>query len=70
MVYIYGLFLFHETGVGSDVAGVQTTVREDGDYWIINGEKGWVMSALESQAMVVFATFDKELRQKGIACMW
>ncbi|GBP56184.1 Short-chain specific acyl-CoA dehydrogenase, mitochondrial [Eumeta japonica] len=60
-----GCFALSEPGAGSDVANIKTTAVQDGNYWILNGKKSWVTSAIEGKAMAVFATFDKELRHKG-----
>lgn len=56
------------TGAGSDVANIKTTAYLDGDHWVLNGKKSWVTSAIEGSAAAVFATFDPELKHKGIAC--
>ncbi|KAH9632071.1 hypothetical protein HF086_015275 [Spodoptera exigua] len=63
-----GCFALSEPGAGTDVAGIKTRATKDGDYWILNGKKNWVTSALEGKALVTFATIDPELRHKGIAC--
>ncbi|XP_026498990.1 short-chain specific acyl-CoA dehydrogenase, mitochondrial-like isoform X1 [Vanessa tameamea] len=63
-----GCFALSEPDAGSDVANIKTTARRDGDYWILNGKKSWVTSAVEGSATAVFATFDPELRHKGLAC--
>ncbi|CAH2232002.1 jg4062 [Pararge aegeria aegeria] len=63
-----GCFALSEPDAGSDVANIKTTARQDGDYWILNGKKSWVTSAVEGAATVVFATFDPALRHKGLAC--
>ncbi|XP_052740243.1 short-chain specific acyl-CoA dehydrogenase, mitochondrial isoform X2 [Bicyclus anynana] len=63
-----GCFALSEPEAGSDVANIKTTARQDGDYWILNGKKSWVTSAVEGAATVVFATFDPALRHKGLAC--
>ncbi|XP_072931694.1 short-chain specific acyl-CoA dehydrogenase, mitochondrial-like isoform X2 [Epargyreus clarus] len=63
-----GCFALSEPGAGSDVASIQTKARLDGDYWILNGKKSWVTSAIEGSAVAVFATFDPELKHKGLAC--
>lgn len=33
-----------EPGHGSDVAGLETTARREGDYYIVNGEKKFITS--------------------------
>ncbi|XP_063362290.1 short-chain specific acyl-CoA dehydrogenase, mitochondrial-like [Cydia amplana] len=63
-----GCFALSEPDAGSDVANIKTTARRDGDHWVLNGKKSWVTSAIEGHATAVFATFDPELRHKGLAC--
>ncbi|XP_046959368.1 short-chain specific acyl-CoA dehydrogenase, mitochondrial-like isoform X2 [Vanessa cardui] len=63
-----GCFALSEPDAGSDVANIKTRARRDGDFWILNGKKSWVTSAVEGSAAAVFATFDPELKHKGLAC--
>jgi acyl-CoA dehydrogenase len=37
-----GTFAMTEPGAGSDVAGIATTARDDGDHVILNGHKRWI----------------------------
>lgn len=59
-------FCLTEPGAGSDVAGLSTTARRDGDYYILNGTKQFITNAGVADVYVVFATTDKKLRFKGI----
>jgi alkylation response protein AidB-like acyl-CoA dehydrogenase len=41
-----------EPNVGSDVAGIQTRARKDGDHYIINGEKTWISNGEYSDILL------------------
>ena len=55
-----------EPGCGSDSAAITTTAVEDGDDYVINGEKIYVTSGERSDAVVVWATLDKSLGRAAI----
>jgi len=40
-----------EPGGGSDVAGFKSTMRREGDYWIVNGEKTYISGTEECKEM-------------------
>jgi acyl-CoA dehydrogenase len=56
-----------EPSAGSDVAGMQTTFKQVGDDYVLNGQKAWITNANYARWYVVFATSDPKLRHKGIA---
>jgi acyl-CoA dehydrogenase len=62
-------FCLTEPGAGSDAAGLQTTVEDGGDCWIINGSKQWITNAGHASQYTVFATIDKAKKHKGICCI-
>ena len=55
-----------EPGTGSDSANIRTTAVLDGDEYVINGEKIFVTSGERADAVVVWATLDKELGRAAI----
>lgn len=62
-------FCLTEPGAGSDAAGLQTTISDGGDCWIINGSKQWITNAGYAKQFTVFATSDRSKRHKAIACV-
>ncbi|HVC43381.1 MAG TPA: acyl-CoA dehydrogenase family protein [Candidatus Binataceae bacterium] len=61
-------FALTEPGAGSDVAGMSTTYRRDGDSFVINGTKHFISNGSMADWIVTFATRDKRLKHKGISC--
>ncbi|MBW2096386.1 MAG: acyl-CoA dehydrogenase family protein [Deltaproteobacteria bacterium] len=49
-----------EPGAGSDVAAVKTSAREEGDYYIINGQKTWTTHAHNADYVWLLAVTDPE----------
>ncbi|HAX04767.1 MAG TPA: acyl-CoA dehydrogenase [Acidimicrobiaceae bacterium] len=59
--------LFSEPGAGSDLAGLQTSAVEDGDSFILNGQKVWSSNAQFAQYGILMARTDTEQpKHKGI----
>lgn len=52
---------------GSDVAGMSTTYRRDGESFVINGAKAWISNLDVADFIVTFATVDRSLRHRGIS---
>ena len=55
-----------EPGTGSDSANISTTAVLDGDEYVINGEKIYVTSGDRADAIVVWATLDRDLGRAAI----
>jgi acyl-CoA dehydrogenase len=55
-----------EPGTGSDSANISTTAVLDGDHYVLNGEKIFVTAGARSDAVVVWATLDKNLGRAAI----
>ena len=59
---------YSEPNAGSDVAGLQTRAVEEGDYFIINGQKAWTTDAHRADWCILLARTDPEApKHKGIS---
>lgn len=56
-----------EPGAGSDVAGMQSRARRDGDDYILNGEKMWITLSDVANRFLVFAITDPDKGARGIS---
>ncbi len=65
----FASFCLTEPGAGSDAGGLQTTVEDGGDSWVINGAKQWITNAGHASQYTVFATHDRTKKHKGICCL-
>ena len=66
--YPAGAFALTETCAGSDPASMRTTAVEDGDYWILNGQKIFITSGEYAGVFVTWAVTDKSApKGKGIS---
>ncbi|MGY2063329.1 acyl-CoA dehydrogenase family protein, partial [Nocardia gipuzkoensis] len=59
---------FSEPEAGSDLAGLKTTARRDGDTYIVNGQKTWTTLGQYGDWMFLLARTDPAARkQQGIS---
>jgi len=52
-----------EPNAGSDVVGVQTTARREGDHYILNGEKMWISLADVADRFLILAWTDVDKKK-------
>lgn len=67
--YKIAAFCLTEPGNGSDAGGLKTSIKEDGDHVILNGNKMWITNAGYADLFVVYATTDSSLKHKGITAL-
>jgi alkylation response protein AidB-like acyl-CoA dehydrogenase len=63
---IIGCYCLTEPNAGSDAASMETTVRQEADGFVLNGEKHWITNGGIADVALVFATIDPGQRHKGI----
>ncbi|MBI3967222.1 MAG: acyl-CoA dehydrogenase family protein, partial [Chloroflexi bacterium] len=62
-----GAFALTEPDAGSDVAGMRTVARLDGDEYVLDGAKKFVSNAPYAETYIVFAKTDPNAGAKGIS---
>jgi acyl-CoA dehydrogenase len=60
-----GAIAMTEPGAGSDLQGVRTTARKDGDHYVINGSKTFITNGALANLIVVVAKTDPAQGAKG-----
>ena len=61
-----GAYALSESGSGSDAFALACRATQDGDDWILNGQKLWITNGNEAGIFIVFATVDPSAGYKGI----
>ncbi|MBI3762639.1 MAG: acyl-CoA dehydrogenase family protein [Chloroflexi bacterium] len=61
-----GCYCLTEPNAGSDAASMESTAIEDGDGFVLSGEKIWITNGGFADLAVVFASRDRSARHKGI----
>jgi acyl-CoA dehydrogenase len=55
-----------EPGTGSDISGLATTARSDGDHWVIRGSKQWITNGQSASVYVVWAQTAPDAGRAGV----
>jgi acyl-CoA dehydrogenase len=55
-----------EPSTGSDISGLKTAARPDGDHWIIRGSKQWITNGQSASAYVVWAQTEPAAGRAGV----
>ena len=61
-------YCLSEPEAGSDIAGMKTVARREGDHYVLNGAKCWISNAGVSELYTVFAKTDPSAGRRGISC--
>jgi alkylation response protein AidB-like acyl-CoA dehydrogenase len=61
-----GAYALSEAGSGSDAFALSCRATQDGDGWILNGQKLWITNGAEAGIYIVFANANPEAGYKGI----
>jgi butyryl-CoA dehydrogenase len=61
-----GCFGLTEPNAGSDPASMIATAKEDGDDYVLNGQKTWITNAGIADLAIIYAKTDPEARARGI----
>ena len=56
-----------EPGAGSDVAGIRTVAKKDGDDYVISGQKTWITNGTRADFITLAARTDPDDRYGGIS---
>ena len=62
-----GALAMSEAGAGSDVMGMRTTARRDGEEYVLNGSKMWITNAPGADVMIVYAKTDPDAESGGVS---
>ncbi|MGW1712310.1 acyl-CoA dehydrogenase family protein [Streptomyces sp. NPDC002156] len=56
-----------EPSAGSDLKGIRTTARRDGDEWVIDGSKTFITNGILADLVIVACKTDPDAGHKGIS---
>jgi alkylation response protein AidB-like acyl-CoA dehydrogenase len=62
-----GGFMLTEEQAGSDAGAIETAARSEGDHYVINGTKRYILSGTAAHTFILLAVTDKSKGKKGIS---
>ncbi len=66
---LIGAIAMTEPGAGSDLQGVKTTARKDGNHYVINGSKTFITNGQNANLIIVVTKTDPSAGAKGTSLM-
>lgn len=66
---IIGAFCLSEPEAGSDATSQKTTASDEGDHYLLNGNKNWITNGGSASVYLVMAQTDREAGHRGINCL-
>ncbi len=58
-----------EPGIGSDLAGMSTTAKRDGDHYVVNGTKTFITNGINADLVITAVKTDPSERHRGISLL-
>jgi acyl-CoA dehydrogenase len=58
-----------EPAAGSDLAGIRTTARREGDYYVLNGQKTFISNGINADLVIVAVKTDPAAGHRGISLL-
>ena len=58
-----------EPGAGSDLQGIRTTATDQGDHYVLNGQKTFISNGILADLVVVVARTDPDAGHQGISLL-
>jgi len=59
-----GAYVVTEPDTGSDASSIQASAEDNGDYFLLNGQKSWITTGANAGVLIVFARTSKEGKPK------
>lgn len=64
-----GSIAMSEPAAGSDLAGIKTAAKDEGDHWVVNGQKTFISNGLLSSLVLTAVKTDPAAGHRGISLL-